>query len=152
MMKPSDPRLCVPRRLLRFGDFGRSVIAYFCVLPYRKENIEKAAKKVEAEKKAEEKKKMYVLGHQTTICMLILPRCAPSTPLPASLFLSHNTALGPPYRILIDTNFINFSIQNKIELVQGMMDCLMAKCIPTVTDCVLAELEKLGPKYRLALK
>lgn len=24
--------------------------------------------------------------------------------------------------------------------------------IPTITDCVLAELEKLGPKYRLALK
>jgi len=48
------------------------------------------------------------------------------------------------------------------------MDCLMAKCpriiytlcdqadtrigIPTITDCVLAELEKLGPKYRLALR
>jgi U3 small nucleolar RNA-associated protein 24 len=28
----------------------------------------------------------------------------------------------------VDTNFINFSLQNKIELVQGMMDCLMAKC------------------------
>lgn len=67
--------------------------------------------------------------------------------------------------MLVDTNFINFSIQNKIELVQGMMDCLMAKCewpvasrgshtpgIPTISDCVLAELEKLGPKYRLALK
>jgi len=49
----------------------------------------------------------------------------------ASLFLSHNTDLGPPYRILVDTNFINFSIQNKIELVQGMMDCLMAKCMFT---------------------
>jgi len=36
--------------------------------------------------------------------------------------------LGPPFRVLVDTNFINFSIQNKIELVQGMMDCLMAKC------------------------
>jgi len=24
--------------------------------------------------------------------------------------------------------------------------------IPTITDCVLAELEKLGPKYRLALR
>ena len=93
------------------------------------------------------------------------------------LFLSHNNDLGPPFRILVDTNFINFSIQNKIELVQGMMDCLMAKCepqlsvsppyqssqteimrggveigIPTITDCVLAELEKLGPKYRLALR
>lgn len=50
------------------------------------------------------------------------------TQVSSSLFLSHNTDLGPPYRVLVDTNFINFSIQNKIELVQGMMDCLMAKC------------------------
>jgi len=33
-----------------------------------------------------------------------------------------------------------------------MMDCLYAECIPCVTDCVMAELEKLGPKYRVALK
>lgn len=33
-----------------------------------------------------------------------------------------------------------------------MMDCLLAKCIPCVTDCVIAELEKLGHKYRLALR
>jgi hypothetical protein len=50
-----------------------------------------------------------------------------------SLFLSHNTDLGPPFRVLVDTNFINFSIQNKIELVQGMMDCLMAKCESPIT-------------------
>ncbi|KAF8520852.1 Fcf1-domain-containing protein [Gautieria morchelliformis] len=70
----------------------------------------------------------------------------------SSLFLSHNTALAPPYRVLIDTNFINFSLQNKIELVAGMMDCLFAKCIPCVTDCVMAELEKLGHRYRIALR
>ncbi|KAF8756367.1 hypothetical protein RHS01_04471 [Rhizoctonia solani] len=70
----------------------------------------------------------------------------------SSLFFQHNTALAPPYRVLIDTNFINFSLQNKLELVQGMMDCLYAKCIPCVTDCVIAELEKLGPKYRIALR
>ncbi|QRV84129.1 rRNA processing protein, Fcf1 family protein [Ceratobasidium sp. AG-Ba] len=70
----------------------------------------------------------------------------------SSLFFAHNTALAPPYRVLIDTNFINFSLQNKLELVQGMMDCLYAKCIPCVTDCVIAELEKLGPKYRIALR
>ncbi|KAG7527729.1 hypothetical protein FFLO_06646 [Filobasidium floriforme] len=100
--------------------------------PRLKENVEKAKKKEEVEKKKEEKKRV--------------------NPLPASLFLSHNESLGPPYRVLVDTNFINFSLQNKIELVQGMMDCLMAKCIPTITDCVLAELEKLGPRYRMALK
>ncbi len=33
-----------------------------------------------------------------------------------------------------------------------MMDCLYAKCIPCITDCVIAELEKLGPKYRIALR
>lgn len=33
-----------------------------------------------------------------------------------------------------------------------MMDCLYAECIPCITDCVLAELEKLGAKYRVALK
>lgn len=35
---------------------------------------------------------------------------------------------------------------------QGMMDCLYADCTPMITDCVMAELEKLGQKYRVALK
>ncbi|KAJ1911326.1 rRNA-processing protein fcf1 [Tieghemiomyces parasiticus] len=69
----------------------------------------------------------------------------------SSLFFKYNTALGPPYHVLIDTNFINFAIRNKMEIVQGMMDSLYAKCIPCVTDCVIAELEKLGPMFRLAL-
>lgn len=33
-----------------------------------------------------------------------------------------------------------------------MMDCLYAKCIPIISDCVMAELEKLGQKYRIALQ
>jgi U3 small nucleolar RNA-associated protein 24 len=68
------------------------------------------------------------------------------------LFFEHNMQLGPPYHIIIDTNFINFSIQYKLDIFQSMMDCLLAKCIPCVTDCVVAELEKMGQKYRLALK
>jgi U3 small nucleolar RNA-associated protein 24 len=40
----------------------------------------------------------------------------------------------------------------QIDLVAGMMDCLYAECVPCITDCVLAELEKLGQKYRVALK
>jgi len=71
---------------------------------------------------------------------------------PSHLWFSYNTALGPPYRILIDTNFINFSIQNKLDVFTSMMDCLLAKCIPIITDCVIAELEKLGTKYRVALR
>ncbi|KAL4072801.1 Fcf1-domain-containing protein [Scleroderma yunnanense] len=70
----------------------------------------------------------------------------------SSMFLTHNTELVPPYRVLIDTNFINFSLQNKLELISGMMDCLYAKCIPCVTDCVIAELEKLGHRYCVALR
>jgi len=74
------------------------------------------------------------------------------TQLPTSMFFQYNTQLGPPYHVLIDTNFINFSIKNKLEIYKSMMDCLLAKCIPCVTDCVMAELEKLGSKYRLALR
>ena len=70
----------------------------------------------------------------------------------SALFFKYNEALGPPYRVLIDTNFINFSIKNKIDLVQGMVDCLYAKCVPCICDAVMAELEKLGEKYRVALK
>ena len=33
-----------------------------------------------------------------------------------------------------------------------MMDCLYAHCTPCITDCVMAELEKLGTKYRVSLK
>lgn len=29
---------------------------------------------------------------------------------PSHMFFRHNPALGPPYRLLLDTNFINFSI------------------------------------------
>jgi len=34
----------------------------------------------------------------------------------SALFFKYNTALGPPYRVLVDTNFINFSIQNKVSI------------------------------------
>ncbi|XP_031550265.1 rRNA-processing protein FCF1 homolog [Actinia tenebrosa] len=70
----------------------------------------------------------------------------------SSMFFQYNTQLGPPYYILVDTNFINFSIKNKLDIMKSMMDCLYAKCIPCITDCVMAELEKLGSQYRVALR
>ncbi|KZC12892.1 rRNA-processing protein FCF1 like protein [Dufourea novaeangliae] len=70
----------------------------------------------------------------------------------SALFFQYNTQLGPPYHILIDTNFINFSIKNKLDVIESMMECLYAKCIPYITDCVMGELEKLGQKYKIALK
>ena len=33
-----------------------------------------------------------------------------------------------------------------------MMNCMYAKCIPYLTSCVRGEIEKLGEKYRVALK
>lgn len=46
----------------------------------------------------------------------------------SALFFKYNTQLGPPYHILVDTNFINFTIKNKLDMIQSMMDCLYAKC------------------------
>ncbi len=53
---------------------------------------------------------------------------------------------------MVDTNFINFSVQNKLDIVKASMDCLFAKCDVCITDCVIGELEKLGDKFRVALK
>lgn len=81
------------------------------------------------------------------------PELSKSVPqVSSALFFQYNEAIKPPYQVLVDTNFINFSIQKKVDLIRGMMDALYAKCIPIITDCVMAELEKLGPKYRIALK
>ena len=92
---------------------------------YRKENQLKQKKKEE-----EEKEKAVRRVYVTSIGLNPPPQlnsiCSPQ--VASSLFLAHNTALVPPYRVLIDTNFINFSLQNKLELISGMMDCLYAKC------------------------
>lgn len=71
---------------------------------------------------------------------------------PTALFFQYNTQLGPPYHVLVDTNFINFSIRKKLDMVRSMLDCLLAPCTPCITDCVMGELEKLGSKYKIALR
>nr|CAX74557.1 hypotherical protein [Schistosoma japonicum] len=65
---------------------------------------------------------------------------------------SYNEALGPPYHILLDTNYVNFSIKNRLDLYKSIMDCLLAKCFLYVTDCVMGEIEKMSERYRVALK
>lgn len=71
---------------------------------------------------------------------------------PSSMFFAANEALVPPYQILVDTNFLSHTISRKLPLLESMMDLLYAKANPIITDCVMAELEKLGPRYRLALR
>lgn len=70
----------------------------------------------------------------------------------SALFFQANTALGPPYHVLVDTNFLSHTVQAKLELEKALMDLLYAKATPIITSCVMAELEKLGPKYRIALR
>ena len=33
----------------------------------------------------------------------------------SALFFKYNSQLGPPYQVLVDTNFINFAIKNKVS-------------------------------------
>ena len=59
------------------------------------------------------------LPHRALLTVPSHPRfhlCSDKTP--AALFFRYNTQLGPPYQVIIDTNFINFSIRNKIDLVK----------------------------------
>jgi U3 small nucleolar RNA-associated protein 24 len=48
----------------------------------------------------------------------------------------------------VDTNFLSHTVRAKLDLLPALMDCLYAKATPIITTCVMAELEKLGPKYR----
>eukprot|EP00164_Ancoracysta_twista_P010462 GFYU01015784.1.p2 GENE.GFYU01015784.1~~GFYU01015784.1.p2 ORF type:complete len:198 (+),score=59.93 GFYU01015784.1:49-642(+) len=95
-------------------------------------------KNKELEKKAKEKAKTEITKN------------VPQTE--SGLFFQYNNSLGPPFHVIVDTNFINFSIQNKLDIFKAMMDCLYAKVTPYITDCVQAELEKLGQQYRVALR
>lgn len=58
----------------------------------------------------------------------------------SSLFFQYNTALKPPYSVLIDTNFLSHTVQRKLPLLESMMDTLYAKCIPVITSCVVSTL------------
>lgn len=50
------------------------------------------------------------LGAEKLFCLFFRPQVS------SALYFTHNAALGPPYRVLVDTNFINFSIQNKVSV------------------------------------
>ncbi|KAK3391988.1 Fcf1-domain-containing protein [Sordaria brevicollis] len=71
--------------------------------------------------------------------------------MPSSMFFEHNEALVPPYNVLVDTNFLSRTVGAKLPLMETAMDCLFASVNIIITSCVMAELEKLGPKYRVAL-
>lgn len=72
--------------------------------------------------------------------------------LSAERFLEYNPNLGPPYHVLVDTSFLNFTVRLRIDLINGMIDCLVAKATPYVTDCVIQELERHGRRFSVALR
>eukprot|EP01050_Picozoa_sp_SAG11_P005872 SAG11_NODE_431_length_9526_cov_11.297019_4_plen_194_part_00 len=51
-----------------------------------------------------------------------------SDQLPSTFFFKYNSALGPPYHVLVDTNFINFSIKVWYERVPVFYGCGAESC------------------------
>ena len=78
---------------------------------FRKQNQEKQKLRVEAEFKAKEEAEKHI------------PQ------VPTALFFQYNTQLGPPYHVLVDTNFINFSIKNKVILSSRSPSPMLTLCV-----------------------
>ena len=96
----------------------------------------KAVEEAKKDKKAEQKKREAAKAAREdpeSNLLEVKHKEKPNT----AMFFSFNTSLGPPYQVLIDTNFISFAIQRKIDIIEGLMDSLYAKCIPLITDCVM---------------
>lgn len=70
----------------------------------------------------------------------------------AALDFRSITLSSPRPQVLLDTNFLNMSVVNKLDIARGMLDCLAAAVTIYISDCVMAELQKLGPKFRIALR
>ncbi|KAI5190609.1 U3 small nucleolar RNA-associated protein 24 [Nematocida sp. AWRm77] len=64
--------------------------------------------------------------------------------------INHN--LSPPYNVILDTNFVNMSLRRKLDIEKELISCLYSRVNMFVTDCVMAEMEKLGKVHTLALK
>ena len=69
---------------------------------------------------------------------------------PSALWFKYNTALGPPYHVLVDTNFINFSIRNKLEIF--LHDGLPRQMYTMHHRLCHGRARKPGQKYRVALR
>ena len=50
-----------------------------------------------------------------------------------ALFFKYNSQLGPPYQVLVDTNFINFSIKNKVSCIASDLSRI---CRPQAFACL----------------
>lgn len=46
----------------------------------------------------------------------------------SALFFQYNTALVPPYSVLVDTNFLSHTVQRKLPLLETLMDTFYGVC------------------------
>ncbi|KAH0574468.1 putative rRNA-processing protein FCF1 [Spironucleus salmonicida] len=72
--------------------------------------------------------------------------------LAADEYFQVNNDLGPPYHVIMDTSFLNYSITYRLDLINECIKCLSAKVTLYVTDCVMSELEKNAHRFGIALK
>ena len=115
----------------------------------RKKNQQRADEiRKAAEKSGEVIREAYVNIQVQSRKVSVLTSASLRPAAPSQMFFTYNTALQPPYPILLDTNFLSHTIRAKLPLLESLMDCLSATVRPMITSCVMAELEKLGPKYR----
>ena len=86
----------------------------------------------EKKQKTDPKKEVRHMCAQTelaVVCLLVLRGLrfisACREKASTALFFKYNTQLGPPYQVLVDTNFINFSIKNKVLSTNFISYCMM---------------------------
>ena len=66
------------------------------------------------------------------------PGC--SDKVSTALFFQYNAQLGPPYQVLVDTNFINFAIKNKVRLWRqpSQQQAVIVACPDVSPACLVA--------------
>lgn len=122
-------------------------------------------RRISRRQRMERRRRRRAMSWSAKCTRLMLRACTQSTEtcrsprISSALFFRYNTALVPPYHVLVDTNFLSFTVQNKLDLLSAMMDCLYAKCIPIITDwyccrhaaitcCMLTTQTVLWPRWR----
>ena len=64
------------------------------------------------------------------------------------MFFEYNNQLGPPFHVIVHTNFVNFAIKNTIDIMTGFMDCLYAKGTPGESANLTLEQSSVNFKIR----
>ena len=71
-----------------------------------------------------------------------------------ALFFQYNAQLGPPYQVLVDTNFINFAIKNKVRprRQSSQQRCAVGACHDITPACLIACAKEVYVRADIGLK